>query len=209
VDDPASAFVFQIIGGLAGTATVAAYVIRNERAMLAVLVVAMAAWTAHYGGIEAWTAAIGSGISGARFVCTLKWRGSVAITVGFSAAFALLAAFTWSWPSSPIAAAAMILATWCFNHRTDIALRRWLLAVSFLWGCHHLVVGSIGGLLTESILVLANLYAMKNPTAETKKNESERTAATVGDEGEADRTPKRTKSEQEKSTDATNERNVA
>jgi len=147
----------QTLGLAAGAMTVASYSVRNERAMLRILMGAMGLWAIHYGWLDAWTAALGSLAAAVRLQATLWRPGDARITGAFAGVALLLSALSWEGLSSAAALAGMVLAAGATNHLTGTRLRLALIAVSALWVVHHILVGSLGGLATEAALTSVNL----------------------------------------------------
>jgi len=150
----------QMLGAAAGAATLAAFCLRDEKAMLRVLSFGLVLWTLHHGLLHAATAAAGSALSLLRVGCLLRWKGNPRIESLFCAANVLAAALTWNGPASAFALAAMTAATIGMNRLEGVWLRACLICVSLLWIGHHLLVGSMGGAATECALICANLWAI-------------------------------------------------
>ena len=103
---------------------------------------------------------IGTAVSLARSVASLKWR-TPAVGIFFvvlSLAFGIMPGSGWlSW--LPIAASCIGTTALFFLH--GLRMRVLMLLGTLLWLVNNLLVGSIGGSLLEACLALANLHTIR------------------------------------------------
>ncbi|MBP0049560.1 YgjV family protein [Marinobacterium sp. AK62] len=157
----------QFFGLMALVLCVLAFSSKKDDRLLILLISANVAFALQFLVFQSWTAAALTVLVIVRIVLARRYPGSVPVMLGVLGASGVASVLTWQgWPDLP-AMIAMVLGTLGMFLLRGIPLRVSLGLAATFWGLSHLLVGSVGGLMAEALVVITNaitiyrLYRLK------------------------------------------------
>ena len=176
-------WIGQVVGVIAMVESFFIFQVTDRRKMVALKLLDDLLWVTHFILIGGYTAALTTGIAVFREIIFYykgkrKWASSIFWAIGFSAAFAACAPFTWVDIFSIFPAAASVVSTWVFwVNRTKTAKLIQLPSAVCMF-IYNIVYSSYSGMLTQIITILSIAIFFAGVK---KTQEQERAAAAKSD----------------------------
>ncbi|WP_348766546.1 YgjV family protein [uncultured Salinisphaera sp.] len=150
----------QAFGLIALTLCVAGFASKRDDRLFFLLLFANVAFALQFAMFRSWAAAAIAALIVLRIHWVRRYKGSAAVMRVMAGLTVIAAVLTWSAPRDGWALAAGLIGTYGMFMLEGIAMR-WLLAVAaFCWVISNLLVGSIGGTLAESLILVTNLVTI-------------------------------------------------
>ena len=132
---------------------------RDDR-LLVLLISANVAFALHFVLFASWTAAALTGLVIVRILCARRYPRNLSVMSLMLALTLLATALTWQSPTDAFPLLAMILGTLGMFLLRGIPLRIMLGAAALAWMTNNILIGSIGGTLTEAVIFFVNLVTI-------------------------------------------------
>jgi len=150
----------QVFGLIALALCVAGFASKRDDRLFFLLLFANVAFALQFVMFRSWVAAAIAALIVLRIHLVRQYKGNAAIMLGVMAATVVAAFFTWTAPRDAWALAAGLIGTYGMFMLYGIPMR-WLLAfAAFCWVISNLLVGSLGGTLAESLILVTNVITI-------------------------------------------------
>lgn len=150
----------QAFGLIALALCVAGFASKRDDRLFFLLLFANVAFALQFVMFRSWTAAAIAALIVLRIHLVRLYRGSLTVMLAMAATTVISAIITWTEPRDAWALAAGLIGTYGMFMQTGIAMR-WLLAIAALcWVVSNMLVGSFGGSLAESLILIVNLITI-------------------------------------------------
>lgn len=147
----------QGLGLVALALCIVAFSSKDDDRLLVILISANVAFAAHFVAFGSWTAAALTALIVVRIVVARRYKGSLAATALLLAAGGVAAAFTWQGPQDVVPLTAAVLGTIGMILLRGIPMRLMLAGAALAWTLNNALIGSVGGVLAELLVLAANL----------------------------------------------------
>ena len=149
--------VFSLIGlGLC----LAGFSSKRDDRLLVLLISANVAFAIHFVLFESWTAAALTVLVVVRIFLARKYPGNLKVMFGLLVLSVIAAALTWRTMVDVFPLLAMTLATLGMFLCRGIPLRIMLGLAAFAWMMNNILIGSIGGTITEGLILVTNVITI-------------------------------------------------
>lgn len=150
----------QAFGLLALVLCVAAFADKRDDRLFFLLLLANVAFALQFAMFSSWTAAAISGLIVLRIQLVRHYKGHFVIMLVVAATTLVAGLVTWAQPRDAWALAAGLIGTYGMFMHMGIAMRWILAAAAFCWVISNLLVGSFGGSLAETLILVTNLMTI-------------------------------------------------
>ncbi|MFE8070482.1 YgjV family protein [Marinobacteraceae bacterium S3BR75-40.1] len=151
-----SAIIGQFFGVVSLVLCVMAFASKRDDRLMGLLISANVAFALQFAFLQSWTAAALTALVIARIVLARRYPGSLVIMAAVLVATGVAAALTWQgWADLP-AVVAMVTGTTGMFLLRGIAMRVFLGLAALAWLASHALVGSVGGMLAEGMVLGTN-----------------------------------------------------
>lgn len=155
-----AAMLGQVCGLIALGFCVAGFANKNDDRLMVLLISANVAFVLMFAFFESWTATALTVLVILRIALARKFLGSWRIMTVILAINLLVAAVTWRVPTDIFPLTAAILGTVGMFTLRGIPLRIVLGLAAFSWMLNNIVIGSVGGILAEGMVVVTNIITI-------------------------------------------------
>jgi len=150
----------QFFGLVSLVLCVLAFASKKDDRLLVLLISANVAFALQFMAFGSWTAAALSVLVIARIALARRYPRNLAVMAGVLAASGLAALLTWqNWADLP-ALVAMVLGTVGMFMLRGIPMRVFLGLAALAWLVSHALVGAVGGMLAEALVLATNLITI-------------------------------------------------
>lgn len=150
----------QVLGLIALALCIVAFASRDDDRLFVVLILANAAFAAHFMLLQSWVAAGITCVIVLRIVLVRRYKGSWRLMVLLLAMSVVTAMLTWQRPLDILPLSATVLGTFGMFMLRGIPMRLLLAGGALLWMLNNLLIGSIGGTLAEALILVTNLITV-------------------------------------------------
>ncbi len=150
----------QVVSLVALGLCVLAFSSKDDRKLMSLLVSANIAFAIQFALFGSWASALLTLLVIVRIVLARRYARNYWVMSGVLAASCLGAWFTWQGPVDLLPLLAMFLGTLGMFLLRGVPMRLMLAAAATAWLLANLVVGSIGGVVAEAIVVFTNLITI-------------------------------------------------
>jgi len=157
---PLSEILGQLFGLVALAFCIAGFANKNDDRLMVLLISANVAFALMFAFFESWTAAALTVLVIVRIALARKYQGNWAIMAAMLMVNALVAWATWRTATDVFPLAAAILGTIGMFLLRGIPLRLVLGLAAFCWMLNNIVIGSVGGILAEAIVLVTNVITI-------------------------------------------------
>ncbi|WP_440997962.1 YgjV family protein [Arhodomonas sp. SL1] len=155
-----SAMAGQFFGLVSFLLCLVAFASKRDDRLMVLLIAANVAFALQFLLFGSWTAAALTVLVIARITLARRHPGSRAVMAAVLAASGVAAALTWQgWADLPAVVAMVLGTTGMFLFR-GIPMRVLLGIAALAWLLSHALVGSVGGVLAESLVVITNIVTI-------------------------------------------------
>ncbi|HET7313032.1 YgjV family protein [Salinisphaera sp.] len=150
----------QLFGLIALVLCVLGFASKRDDRLFVLLLVANVAFALQFAMFRSWVAAAIAALIVLRIHLVRRYKGHALIMAAMLIATCVVAVPAWTGPRDVWALAAGVIGTYGMFMLTGVGMR-WLLAVAALcWVISNLLVGSFGGTLAESLILVTNLVTI-------------------------------------------------
>ncbi|MCM5705104.1 YgjV family protein [Larsenimonas salina] len=142
---------------------------RDDR-LMALLLLANAAFALQFAFFQSWTASILSVLVMVRIALARRYPGHRGVMMAVLIASGLAAWLTWQSLADAPALVAMLIGTVSMFLLKGVALRVCMALAAAFWLASHLLAGSIGGVTAEAMVILANAITITRLIRRRQKN---------------------------------------
>jgi len=150
----------QLFGLVALAFCIAGFANKNDDRLMVLLISANVAFALMFAFFESWTAAALTVLVIVRIALARKYQGNWAILAGMLAVNTLVAWATWRTATDVFPLAAAVLGTIGMFLLRGIPLRIVLGLAAFCWMLNNIVIGSVGGILAEAMVLVTNVITI-------------------------------------------------
>lgn len=155
LEDPA-AVAGQFFGLVALVLCVVSFATRRDERLMLLLISANVAFALQFFFFQSWTAATLTALVIVRIELARRFPHNIGMMAGMLATSAMAALLTWqSWADLP-AVVAMALGTVGMFMLRGIPMRVLLSLAALAWMTSHALIGAVGGLLAEALVLITN-----------------------------------------------------
>lgn len=150
----------QAFGLIALALCAAGFASKRDDRLFFLLLFANVAFALQFVMFRSWTAAAITALIVLRIHLVRLYKGWLTVMLAMAVATVVAAIITWTEPRDAWALAAGLIGTYGMFMQAGIAMR-WLLAIAALcWVVSNVLVGSFGGTLAESLILIVNLITI-------------------------------------------------
>ena len=153
---PYSILAGQFFGLVALILCLLAFSSKQDERLMVLLLAANTAFGLQFIAFQSWTAAVLTGLVMVRIVLARRYPGSKRVLAFVLSASLLAAVLTWQSWIDLAALVAMILGTVGMFMLRGIPMRVFLLLAACFWALSNFLVGSVGGLMAELLVVFTS-----------------------------------------------------
>lgn len=139
---------------------IAAFSSKDDDRLLVILVSANIILAVHFVLLGGWTAAALTALIVLRILLARRFKGSRALAAALLGLNGVVAAITWAGPLDVLPLTAATLGTIGMVLLHGIPMRLVLALAALSWTLNNLVVGSIGGVIAEGLILVVNLVTI-------------------------------------------------
>ena len=159
MEDPA-AVAGQFFGLVALVLCVVSFANKRDERLMLLLISANVAFALQFFFFQSWTAAALTALVIVRIELARRYPRSMGMMAGMLAISAVAALLTWQgWGDLP-AVVAMVLGTVGMFMLRGIPMRVFLGLAALAWMTSHALVGAVGGLLAEALVLITNMITI-------------------------------------------------
>ncbi|WP_431474367.1 YgjV family protein [Marinobacter sp. KM021] len=157
---PLSEILGQLFGLVALAFCIAGFANKNDDRLMVLLISANVAFALMFAFFESWTAAALTVLVIVRISLARKYQGSWPLMLAMLGVNLLVAWATWRAATDVFPLAAAILGTIGMFMLRGIPLRIVLGLAAFCWMLNNIVIGSVGGILAEAMVLVTNVITI-------------------------------------------------
>lgn len=157
---PLSEILGQFFGLVALAFCIAGFANKNDDRLMVLLISANVAFALMFAFFESWTAAALTVLVIVRISLARKYQGSWPLMLAMLGVNLLVAWATWRAATDVFPLAAAILGTIGMFMLRGIPLRIVLGLAAFCWMLNNIVIGSVGGILAEAMVLVTNVITI-------------------------------------------------
>lgn len=150
----------QLFGLIALTLCVLGFASKRDDRLFVLLLVANVAFALQFVMFRSWVAAAITALIVLRIHLVRRYKGRAVVMLAVLLATCLVAIPTWTAPRDAWALAAGVIGTYGMFMLYGIGMRWMLAAAAFCWVISNLLVGSFGGTLAESLILITNIVTI-------------------------------------------------
>src|SRR5690554_1640986 len=157
---PLSEILGQLFGLVALAFCIAGFANKNDDRLMVLLISANVAFALMFAFFESWTAAALTVLVIVRISLARKYQGSWPLMLAMLGVNLLVAWATWKSATDVFPLAAAILGTIGMFMLRGIPLRIVLGLAAFCWMLNNIVIGSVGGIVAEAMVLVTNVITI-------------------------------------------------
>lgn len=157
---PLTDILGQIFGLVALGFCIAGFASKSDDRLMVLLISANVAFALMFAFFQSWTAAALTVLVIVRIALARRFKGSWSIMAGLLAINLLVAWLTWATATDIFPLMAAVLGTMGMFLLKGIALRIVLGLAAFSWMLNNIVIGSVGGILAEAMVLVTNVITI-------------------------------------------------
>ncbi|MGD8710558.1 MAG: YgjV family protein [Ectothiorhodospiraceae bacterium] len=146
----------QAVSLIAPGLCVLAFADKRDSRLFSILLLANVAFAAQFALFGSWAAAGITLLIVVRLILVRRFRGSAPVMAGMLLATVAVGWLTWNRPLDATALAAGVLGTYGMFMLQGVAMRVVLAGAALCWVLNNLLIGSVGGTLAESLVLVTN-----------------------------------------------------
>ena len=159
LEDPA-ALAGQFFGLVALALCVLSFAHKRDERLMLLLISANVAFALQFFFFQSWTAAVLTALVIVRIELARRYPHNIGMMAGMLAISAVAALLTWqSWADLP-PVVAMVLGTVGMFMLRGIPMRVFLGLAALAWMASHALIGAVGGLLAEALVLITNMITI-------------------------------------------------